>query len=97
MPLKAPVQKLVELKQINVNNKEKYYPFDAVLSSVSSLHHLWTSRWTSKNSILNTSYETLRLQITKFSKTNSSSGVRTSKNAIYGTFFYLRKLIIYVI
>ena len=36
MPLKGLVQKLVELKQINVNNKEKYYPFDAVLSSVSS-------------------------------------------------------------
>ena len=40
MPLKDLVQKLVELKQINVNNKEKYYPFDAVLSSLSSLHHL---------------------------------------------------------
>ena len=82
MPLKALVQKLVELKQINVNNKEKYYPFDAVLSSLSSLHQLWLSWWTSKNSILNTSYETLRLHITKFSKTDSSSGARTSKNAI---------------
>ena len=97
MPLKALVQKLVELKQINFNDKEEYFTFDAVLSSLSSLHYLWLSWWTSKNSSLNTSYETLRLQITKFSKTNSSSGVRTSKNAIYGTFFYLRRLIIYVI
>ena len=40
MPLKALAQKFVELKQINVNNKEKYYTFDAVLSSLSSLHYL---------------------------------------------------------
>ena len=40
MPLKALVQKLVELKQINFNDKEEYFTFDAVLSSLSSLRYL---------------------------------------------------------